>query len=108
MYISKSFCIFHLNRKSELQTLYGYKYEIMKYKLSSRVILEEDRNILLKNQDGVEKKNIIAYQPIKSDRFLKYTTSQINTFVLVFKSNVKIYNFYHVKVISVLLIDCTI
>jgi hypothetical protein len=33
----------------------------MKYKLSSRVILEEDRNILSKNQDGVEKKNIIAY-----------------------------------------------
>ena len=48
MYIIKSFCIFHLNMKSELQTLCGCQYEIITFKLSFRVILEEDRDILLK------------------------------------------------------------
>ena len=60
MYISKSFCIFHLNMKSELQTLCGYQYDIIGYKFSFKVILEEDRNILWKNRDEMEKRNIIA------------------------------------------------
>ena len=60
MYIIKSFCIFHLNMKSELQTLCGCQYEIITFKLSFRVILEEDRNILWKNRDEMEKRNIIA------------------------------------------------
>ena len=46
MYIIKSFCIFHLNMKSELQTLCRYQYKIIGYKFSLRVILEEDREIL--------------------------------------------------------------
>ena len=48
MYIIKSFSIFHLNMNSELQTLCGCQHEIITFKLSFRVILEEDRDILLK------------------------------------------------------------
>jgi len=66
MYINKSFCIFHLNRKSELQTLCGYRYEIMRYKLSFKVIfLQEGRDILLEK----------ITDAIKEGRFLKENTT---------------------------------
>ena len=62
----KVFCIFHLNRKSELQTLCGYRYEIMRYKLSFKVIfLQEGRDILLEK----------ITDAIKEGRFLKENTT---------------------------------
>ena len=78
----KVFCIFHLNRKSELQTLCGYRYEIMRYKLSfQRHFYRRIEIFLGKIQDELNIERLSRNKTIYF--FKKNTTSKINTFVLV-------------------------